>query len=394
MNQPHHERVLRRRDEGGARVSNSELFFDLLYAFAITQLSHHLLEHLTVVGMVQTLTLWFAVWLGWQYTCWVTNWFDPDAPPIRLMLFAVMAAGLAMSAALPEAYGERGLFFALAYAAIQVGRTVYVLLWLGGAHPLSKNFQRILGWLVISAGFWIAGGLADGGARMLLWIVAVACEYLSPTIGFRLPGLGRSYSARDWTIDGGHLAERCSLFVLVALGESIIATGAPLSGAAHWEGAMLVAFAVAFVGSVAMWWIYFNTGSPDATHAIEHSDDPGRLGAWFHFLHVVMVGGIIVTAVGDDLSVAHPHGHVDALHAAVLVGGPALYLLGNLLYKRLVYDHFAPSHLAGLGGLALLAPFSTGLDSLSVAALTTVLLLAVAVWESVSLGSRPAAHGH
>ena len=139
---------------------------------------------------------------GWQYTCWVTNWFDPDAVPMRVMLFAVMLAGL-VSAPFCRAFGATGLVFAISYVVIQVGRTLFIVLHLGPSHPLSPNFRRMLAWLCVSAVLWIAGGLSQDDTRLALWALAVACEYLSPMIGFRFPGLGRS-ATREWTIEGGH----------------------------------------------------------------------------------------------------------------------------------------------------------------------------------------------
>src|ERR687893_1722113 len=145
-----HGGLLRTRDGGEQRATPLELFFDLVYVFAITQLSHLLLDHLTVEGALETLFLLLAVWGAWIYTTWVTNWFDPDRLPVRLMLVAVMLASLVMSVAIPDAFGERGLMFALAYVAIQVGRTAFVLIALGGTHQLSRNFQRVLSWYVAS----------------------------------------------------------------------------------------------------------------------------------------------------------------------------------------------------------------------------------------------------
>jgi low temperature requirement protein LtrA len=385
--------VLRKRDGHGAKVTNAELFFDLLYAFAVTQLSHHLLGDLTLLGATQTLVLWFAVWLAWQYTCWVTNWFNPDAVPIRAMLLAVMLVGLLMSAALPEAFGELGLVFAVGYVVIQVGRTLYVLLYLGGSHALTANFRRILGWMSIAAVFWIAGGLAHGPARLCLWATAVLCEYVSPMIGFRLPGLGRSTSS-DWTIEGGHLAERCHLFVMVALGESILVTGATISDAQHWDAPILVAFLAAFLGSVAMWWMYFDTSSKAGSEAITRSDDPGRIRSYFHYVHVVIIAGIIVSAVGSDLFIAHPDGHIETRYVAVLIGGPATYLLGNAIYKRVVYGRFPLSHLAGLVALAVLTPFAWLTDLLMVGGLTTLIMMIVAGWEARSRRTHRHAHPH
>lgn len=381
-------RVLRSR-EHKAHVTNTELFFDLVYVFAVTQLSHFLLHDLSPVGALETALLWFSVWLGWQYTCWVTNWFDPDSTPIRILLFSVMLVGLVMAAALPQAFGERGLLFAGCYALIQVGRSLWVLFHLGPDHALTPNFRRILGWTSISAVFWIAGGLSHGAARLGLWAVAVACEYASPMFGFALPGLGRSRTS-DWTIDGEHLAERCQLFVIMALGESILVTGATLAADASWSAPTLVAFLVAFVSSLAMWWIYFNLGSRDGGHAIARSADPGRMGAYFHYVHVIIVAGVIVAAVGDDLVLAHPDGRIEARYAAVLIGGPALYLLGNALFKRAVYGRFPLSHAAGLALLAILVPFAWLTDLLMVSGLATLILIVVAVWETRS--RRAAAH--
>lgn len=385
--------LLRRRDGHEARVTYVELFFDLVYVFAVTQLSHSLLHDLTLMGAVHTLVLWFAVWLGWQYTCWVTNWFDPDAIPMRIMLFAVMLVGLIAAAVLPGAFGDNGLIFAVCYALLQVGRTAFIVLHLGPNHPLADNFRRMLGWLGISAVFWIAGGLASGEARLALWILAVACEYISPMFGFRLPGMGRSYTS-DWTIEGGHLAERCQLFVIVALGETLLITGATLGEHPHWDAPTLIALLVAFLGTAAMWWVYFDTSSKDGSEAIVHSSDPGRIGAYFHYVHVVLIAGVIVSAVANELVILHPDGRIATPAAAALIGGPALYLLGNGIYKTVVYARFPLSHVAGLVLLTALAPVSYVTDNLMVGGLTTLIMMLVAVWESVSRrrlnsGARP-----
>ncbi len=374
---------------GHAKVTNEELFFDLIYAFAITQLSHRLLEHLTPIGAVQTLVLWFAVWLGWQYTCWVTNWFNPANLRVRLMMFALMLLGLGLSATIPTAYAGAGLAFALCYAAIQVGRTVFVLANLPRGHALRPNFTRILGWVCISAACWIAGGLSEGPYRLGFWIAGVLAEYIAPMTGFALPLLGRS-STTDWTIDGGHLAERNQLFVMIALGESLLVTGGSISQSAHLDIPTVIAMLVAFAGSVAMWWIYFDTSSERGTHAITHSDDPGRIGAYFHYIHVTLIAGVIVAAVADELVIHHPAHHVDLPTALVLIGGPLIYLIGNALYKRIVYGWIPPSHIAGAVLLVLLFPAAFMTDRLMVGGLTSAVLIVVAVWQTVR---APAAAG-
>ncbi|WP_266036077.1 low temperature requirement protein A, partial [Brucella intermedia] len=139
--------LLRERDGHHARVTFEELFFDLVYVFAVTQLSHELLHNLTLTGVAETLILWFAVWLGWQYTCWVTNWFNPETPQIRSLLFCIMLLGLVMASSIPGAFAENGWIFALAYVAMQLGRTGYIVFVLGQKHPLAANYRRMLGWL-------------------------------------------------------------------------------------------------------------------------------------------------------------------------------------------------------------------------------------------------------
>lgn len=375
---------LRKRDGNRASVSFSELLFDLIYVFAVTQLSHYLLCHLTLTGALQTLVIWFAVWLAWQYTAWVTNWFDPDTRQIRLLLFVIMLSGLFMAAAIPGAFESRGLVFALAYITIQVGRTVAVLQMLKREDPLRKNFQRILGWLSISAIFWVAGGVTHDETRMMLWAIAVLCEYISPMIGFRLPVLGGSISHHEWIIEGHHLAERCQLFVIVALGETILITGATLSKLTTWEPPVIIAALVAFASSLTMWWIYFDTGSVAGSHAITKAENPGQMGAYFHYIHVILVGAIIICAVANELVIDAPDQHINTMTAVILISGPVIYLLANIIYKRLVYGSYPLSHIVGLIALMVLIPVACLTDLLMVSTLITLILIVVATQESYS----------
>lgn len=373
--------LLRRRDGHHARVTYEELFFDLVYVFAVTQLSHELLHNLGAAGVVETLILWFAVWLGWQYTCWVTNWFDPETPRIRALMFVTMLLGLVMAASIPMAFADRGLVFAGAYVAMQVGRTAFIALQLPASHPLAPNYRRMLGWLLISAVFWLSGAVVQHEARALLWVVAILCEYISPMFGFALPGMGRSRT-REWTIEGGHLAERCQLFVIVALGETLLASGATLANAAEWDAPVVLALLATFVGTLAMWWLYFGTSSKDATNAISHSDDPGRIGAYFHYVHAILIAGVIASAVGNDLVLAHPHAHPAAAQVAILLAGPAIYLLGSAAYKRIVYGTMPVSHLVGALLLLALVPVGLRADMLIMGWLTTAVVLIVSFWET------------
>lgn len=375
----HH--LLRERGGEEAAVGYAELLFDLIYVFAVTQLSHFLLHHLSWNGFARTCTLWFAVWMIWQHTAWVTNWFDPDKRPIRLMLFALMVVGLLMASALPEAFGERGLIFALCYTAMQMGRPLFVLALLGREHALSANYRRILGWAAISSAFWLVGAFQQGDARLLLWAAGVLCDYTAPMFGFYLPGLGRSNSKEDWNVDGGHMAERIQLFVIIAFGETILMSGVSLSETAVWDAEAVAGAVVSFTGTLAMWWIYFDSGSSAGSAKILHSADPGGLGLKYHAVHIVLVGALVVCAVGDELVVNHPQGSVDGAALLTLVAAPCVYIFANLLYKKLITGRVPRSHLLAGAALAALLPLAPLLTRLELNAAVTAVFFGIIVFD-------------
>jgi low temperature requirement protein LtrA len=369
------------------QVRSVELFFDLVFVFAITQLSHLLLEHLSFIGAVQTALLLLAVWWVWIYTSWVTNWLEPDRIPVRFLLFVLMLAGLVLSASIPKAFETRAWPFAIAYVFMQVGRSLFMLWALRGSSPANyRNFQRITVWLALSGMFWIAGALVDGEARLLVWGLAMLIEFVSPSLGFWTPGLGRS-TVDDWDVSGDHMAERCALFVIIALGESILVTGATFAELA-WTSEALVAFIVCIIGSIAMWWIYFNIGAERGRRLIGRSSDSGRLARLaYTYIHILLIAGIVVAAVSDAIILKHPHGQLDNASIAVLLGGPALFLVGNLLFKLVTAGWVPLSHLVGLALLAALVPAGFVVAPLALGTAASAVLVIVAGWETLSLGS-------
>lgn len=369
------------------RVTYVELFFDLVFVFAITQISHTLLAHFTPLGVLQVTMLMLAVWWVWVFTSWTTNWLDPEQAPVRVMLFGLMIAGLLLSTSIPKAFEGRGLAFAVAYSVMQVGRTLFFL-WSvpTSAAGQRNNFLRILIWLGTSAVFWIAGGFSHGDLRISLWLVALAIEYCGPAMRFRSPGLGAS-TTQDWEVEGGHMAERCALFIIIALGESIVVTGATFAEAA-WTMPVACAFVVALLGSIAMWWVYFHIGAEAGSQHISRSADTGRLARLaYTYLHLPIVAGIVVSAVGDELLLAHPDGHVGAKEILSIVGGPLLYLVGTILFKHAIRGIYQLSHLVGIGLLIALIPFAGRFTPLSLSLAAATILVIVAVWEAISLGS-------
>jgi low temperature requirement protein LtrA len=384
--------LLRERSEGEeARVGFAELFFDLVFVFAVTQLSHFLLRHFTLLGAIETGLLLMAVWWVWIYTSWVTNWLDPAKTAVRFMLFVLMVAGLVLSTSIPEAFESRGLAFALAYSLMQVGRSAFTMWALKDVSPANhRTFQRITAWFLVSAVLWIAGGLAAQEARLGLWAAAIALELAGPASGFFVPGLGRAQTT-DWDISGAHMAERCGLFIIIALGESILVTGATFAEL-EWTWVTGAAFLVAVVGSIAMWWIYFNVGAEASSHLIARSADPGRVARIaYTYLHLPIVGGIILAAVGDEFLLAHPEGHVDARIAIAVAGGAALYLVGNVLFKRAALGYWPLSHLAGLALLVVITSLMSIETPLTMGAAVAGVLVVVATWETRFALKAPAA---
>lgn len=374
------------RSEGGherSQVGMVELFFDLVFVFAITQLSHGLLEHLSPLGALHTGLLFLGAWWLWIYTTWCTNWLNPASTAVRQLLFVLMLLALVMAAALPRAFADRGLVFALAYVAQHLLRSAYMVHAFGAGTSNGRNFLRIFLWLAVSGSCWILGGLADPQARMLWWAAAVAIEFMGPVAYFRIPGMGAS-STRDWNVDPHHMAERCGLFVIIALGESLLITGATFAGP-EWTRPQALAFLAAFMGTVAMWWMYFDTGSVRAIHHFEHAADRGRVARpAYTYLHIPIVAGIILCAVADELVLVHPD-HASNAGIAAILGGPFLYLLGNGLFKWVTNPRRFPpvSHLAGMVALLALAPFAFGhaFSALALGWLTSGTLMLVALWE-------------
>jgi low temperature requirement protein LtrA len=336
---------------------------------------------------LQVTLLFLAVWWVWVYTFWITNWLNPEKTPVRLLLFALTLGGLVLSTSIPTAFDGRGLWFAVAYATMQVGKTVFLWVSTPPSRPLARmSAVRITAWLSMSAIFWIAGGFAQGQSRLLLWAIALGIEYLSPAVRFWIPRYGASAVA-DWVIEGGHIAERCAGFIIIALGESIVVTGATFADLT-WTTENVTAFVSAFVGSLAMWWIYFHKGAEAGSEQISRSSEPGRLARLaYTYLHMPIVAGIILSAVADELVLKHPSGHSDLRTVVSAIGGPLLFLVGTILFKHSIRGFLQLSHGAGIIALAGLAWFASDLSPLMLSILTTAIMIVIAVWESISLRS-------
>ena len=378
-------RYLRRSTPDEAQhASNLELFYDLVFVLAVTQITHRLLDELTWAGAGRASLLLLVVWWAWNYTTWVTNMLDPDAVVVRLLVLATMFASLVMAVAIPEAFGSRGLLFAGAYVMIQVGRHLFLTFVVASRDsPERRPAAHILTWFVASGVFWVAGGIASGNARVVLWVIAVAIDYTAPLVFYRVP-LRPPLASSAWDVETSHFAERFQLFIIIALGESIVITGATTSGL-PLDVARLAGFGIAFLLTAALWWLYFDYVAVIAERRLQLSSDRTRLARdGYTYLHVVIVAGIIVSAVGDELVIKHPVDRLPTPDLVAVVAGPAIYLLGHVLFRLRMAGSVSRKRLGGAIACVLV-----GLVAGSAPALVVALLL-VGVPVSVIAAERVA----
>ena len=247
------------------------------------------------------------------------------------------------------------------------------------------NMLRVTLWFCVTAILWIVGALsAEPTLRMAWWIAALAIEYGGPMAFFRFPGLGRS-RPEDWQISGSHMAERCGLFIIIALGEGLIITGATYAGAKPMAG-LDAAFLNAFIGSFILWWIYFDVGAARGAWHIEHHNAPGLIARQaFTYWHIPIVAGIVVFAVVDELVLADPFKHSNETFVLLVGSAMALFLWGNMAFKRISSGNpwYPLSHGVGLGltvGIGVWGLLDTP-PRLALAAASTAVLATVALWE-------------
>jgi low temperature requirement protein LtrA len=375
-------RIAVSRASGAERVVTPlELFFDLVYVFAIGQLSHYLLEHVDLRTGAETAILALAVIHAWYMATWAANWLDPDRLPVRLFLLGLMFASLLMSAAIPDAFDGRAWLFVTGYLLFQLGRATFLIVALRGK-PLGEHFVNDLVWELVIGVVWIAGAVADGDARVVLWGLAVAASYGSAAAQHWLPGRGRRVDLEHTEVTGEHLIERFRLFFIVALGETVLLMGDALTDA-PFEFIRLLALAVAFTGAAALWWCTFQRVEGIGLDAVERAEDAGAVGwrgTWTLTLIVLAVIGI---AVADELAIAHPDDDTNLGFSFLAFGGPALFLLAQGFFLRGTLGRVPLSRPVGLAALAALAVATAPLTLMAGIAAATAVLVGVAIADTV-----------
>jgi low temperature requirement protein LtrA len=375
-------RIAVSRDPGAERVVTPlELFFDLVYVFAISQLSHHLLEHVDLRTAAETLIMTLAVVYAWYMTAWGANWLEPNRLAVRLLLAGLMFASLLMSAGIAEAFGDRAWLFVGGYLLLQLGRASFLILALRG-RALGEHFVNDLVWEVATGALWVAGAIADGDARLVLWGIAVVATQTGVWTLHWLPGRGQRIDLGHTGIAAEHLIERLRLFFIIALGETVLTMGTAFTDE-PFELERLLALAIGFTGTFALWWCYFQRAEDVGVEAAEAAEDAGAVGWWGTWTLTLIVLALIAIAVGDELAIAHPGDGTTLGFTLLAFGGPALFLLAQTFFFHEALGRAPRSRHLGVAALAILAVATAPLTLLAGIAASTAVLVAVAVADTV-----------
>jgi low temperature requirement protein LtrA len=373
--------------EKSDRVGFIELFFDLVFVFAVTQLAHRLVEYPSPRGVAESLVLFLAIWSVWTGTTWVTNRLNVERNFVRLLLLAMMVGGLFQALAIPDAfkYSLDARAFALVHLALQLGRTLFVLAAFYRRHELHhRHSLRTFLWVLAAAPFWIIGSLRSNDERLFWWAAALAVEYGATAARYWVPGIGTSRAA-DWNVEAHHFAERCGLFVIIALGELLLITGNTM-GELTLDPFTLTAFLSILVSTMAMWWIYFSFSAEKGTETVDRARDTGRAARVVYvYLHIPLICGLLLSAAGDEGLVDHPAAAAKLADAVRLVGGAALFLTGALVIKRVICGSYMSSHVTGLALLILFSPLAIALPLYLVGLAVAAILVTVAAWEEIAI---------
>ncbi|SCG49186.1 low temperature requirement protein A [Micromonospora inositola] len=344
---------LLRKLEDVARASFLELFFDVVFVFALRALAQQLFNNLTWSGAFQALVLLVAIAWVWTLTARVTGQLNPRRPPVQLLVLATMVGALVLSAAVPEAFGKTGLVFAVTYLAIQIGRDLFLVVLLRG-QEVQHVAARSAIWHAATAVPWLAGAVASGTTRTALWTLAVALIHVAWWFSYPLPGL-RRLGGGDLPVGGEYLADRYRAMFVIGLGEVILALGSSLTDRG-FAADRTVAFMMTFAVTALIWRIYIFRAGEDIGPAIQASANPDRLGTLAGYAHLVMIASLVTASVGAELVIDDPLGHPRATATVTILGGTALFLAGRTLLQYLVFSSVSRSRVIGLLALACLLP--------------------------------------
>lgn len=365
------------RPQGVAFV---ELFFDLVFVFAVTQLTAQTAHDLTPDGVLRSILVGWLIWWAWTQFTWTLNPADTTRDRVRVLTLAATAAAFVMAASVPRAFTDEALWFAVPYLVVRLlGLGLQVLVEMERHGADHAAVYRWAGASLIGLVLVLIGALVEPGLRSVVWLGAIGADFAAATVAGR---------AATWDLNVAHLTERHGLFVIIALGESLIVAGAAIAGAQLTSG-LVLSVGAAIVVACLLWWTYFGW----LKDALEHhfaSAGPDQLGPLardaFSFAHFPLVCGIVGFAVAVEETVAHPDDPMTGPVLAALGFGVALFVASSALSLWRLGGPVLVVRLAALAVMAVALVMVAAITPPPVVPLGTVaiVLLGIVVFEAVA----------
>ena len=356
------------------RVTPLELFFDLVFVFAITQVTAFMAKDPTWEGMVRGLLILAVIWWAWAAYAWLTDTLDTEKDRVRLMMFAAMGAMFVVALAIPHAFNDDALLFAVAYAAV---RAAHMLLYgyASSDEGVRAAVLRLGPAVVVAVALLIGASFLDGWAQGALWGLALLVDWAGPVIA----------GMEGWTLHPGHFAERHGLIVIIAFGESIVATGVGAEGIAL-DLPVVAAALCAIVIAAALWWAYFDVVALVAERHLREARGVAQLAMArdsYSFIHVMMIAGIVLGAMGAKKTIAHVDEPLKLVPAVALCGGVSVYLLGHIAFRLRNIGTINRPRLVVAAVAAACIPLATRIDALASIGVVAALTAGLIAYEAI-----------
>ena len=310
----------------GARVTPLELFFDLIFVLALTQCTALMADDPTPAGVGRAMLVLAMLWWSWVGYAWLTSVVDPEEGPVRIVIFAAMAAFLVAALCVPDAFGSLGLLFAASYGVVRVSHIALFVIASGGDAGLRTAVTGLAVSTAAGVGLLTAAAFTDGVWQAALWMLAVVIDVGGPLV----------IDSSGWTLSPEHFAERHGLVLIVAFGESIVAIG--VGAGAGIDAGAVVAAVLGVMVCAALWWAYFDVVALVAAQRLEEAAEGRERNTMardsYSYLHFPMVAGIVLLALGLKKTLAHTDSPLGWVPAFALCGGVAAYLLALAAFRR------------------------------------------------------------
>jgi low temperature requirement protein LtrA len=355
------------------RVTPLELFFDLVFVFAFTQVTSMLSHDPTWAGLGRGALVLGALWWAWTAYAWLTNTVDADEGAVRAAMLVAMGAMLIASFAVPEAFDDHGVIFGISYAIVRAMHLALYALAGRGEPDLFRAVLRMTPSSVVGSALIIAAGFVDGPVKPGLWLVALAIDYAGVLVG----------RGSGWRVHPAHFAERHGLIIIIAIGESIVAAGVGAAGIPLSAGVVFAAV-LGLAAAAAFWMAYFDFFAITAQRVLSQKRGAAQAALardGYSYLHLPMVGGIILFALAMKETLAHVGEDLDTVHALALCGGSALYLLAYVALRLRVSGRLSRGRFVASIVFTLLIPAATAMPALAALAVVTAVWAALHAYE-------------